>query len=232
MADNTYPGISFTRLARAAKSGMIDRRTTGEWSKLLGVSRQRLHQIRSVLGLPSRQAMVYRAVTARLSWKARAQALWRLGIYDHRGDCWKSLRESLCSRERFNSRSTGVKGSRRKVLHRLRCGYPQRNACFDLPSCGHPWCINPEHQRLIGFGNLTHVRGLPRAERVAAALEAGLSFAEIARREGIHYRYVSQINIGLRMRGVRDKYPIRAVRRRRQPKLGIRDNGKTTLGRK
>jgi hypothetical protein len=220
MADNTHQGISFTRLARAALRGTLDRRTAEEWSKLLGVSRQRFHQIRSVLGLPSRRAMVHKALTARLSWKARAQVLWRLGIYDRRGDCWKSSRESFSSGGRSSPRPTDVKGSRRRVLHRLRYGYPQGNGCFDLPTCGHRWCINPEHQRLIGFGIMTRLRALPRAERIAGALEAGQSLAEIARREGIHPRYVSQINSGFRVRGVRDKYPIRAVRRGRQPKLG------------
>jgi uncharacterized protein YerC len=76
---------------------------------------------------------------------------------------------------------------------------------------------------LIGLGITTQLRALQQAERVAAALEAGQNYSEIARRERISPRYVSQINTGLSMRGVRDKYPIRAVRRRRQPKLGIRD---------
>jgi hypothetical protein len=105
----------------------------------------------------------------------------------------------------------------------LRYGYAQRNASFDLPTCGHHWCINPEHQRLVGFGAITHLRALPRAERVAAALEAGQNYGEIARREGISHHFISQINTGFRMRGVRDKYPIRVCRPGRQPKTGIRD---------
>ena len=86
---------------------------------------------------------------------------------------------------------------------------------FDAPTCGHPWCINPEHQKTVGTGVLIHRRAMPRVERVAAALEAGQGYLEIARREGIHPNYVSQINTGIRMHGVREKYPIRPVRKRR-----------------
>jgi hypothetical protein len=223
MADKTNRGSPFIRLARAAQRRTIDRRSAEEWAKLLGVSRQRYHQIRSVLGLPSRQSLVYKAVTAKLGWKARAQTLWQLGVYDRRGGCLSSSRESLSSGGRLSPRSTQVTGSRRRVLHRLRYGYPQRNGCFDQPTCGHDWCINPEHQKLIGFGVITQLRARSRAERVATALEAGQSHSEIARREGISPRYISQINTGRCMHGVRDKYPIRAGRRGRKSKRRIRD---------
>jgi transcriptional regulator with XRE-family HTH domain len=219
-------GSSFPRLARAAKRGTLDRRSAEEWTKLLGVSRQRFHQIKSALGIPSRRALVRKAVTARSSWKARAPVLWRLGIYDRQGDCWSSSRASLSTGGRLNPSPADVKGSKRRVLHRLRYGYSQRNGCFELPTCGHDWCIRPEHQKLIGFGVSTQLRAISRAERVASALEAGQSYREIARREGISPRYVSQINTGRGMRGVRDKYPIRVGRRGRRPKLETRDGAK------
>jgi hypothetical protein len=215
MADNTHPGNSYYRLAGAVQRGTIDRRSAEEWAKLLGVSRQRYHQIRTELGLPARRVLVRRAVTDRLSWKARARVLWQLGIYDRQGDCWKSTRVSFNTGGRLNPQPTDAKGSKRRVLHRLRYGHTHRNACFDRPTCGHDWCINPEHQKLIGFGVITQLLARARAERVASALEAGFGNIEIARREGISARYVSQINSGYCLHGVRDKYPIRVGRRGR-----------------
>ena len=225
-----HKGKPFASLAQATKQGTIDRRSAEEWTKILGVSRQRYHQIRILLGLPSRQSLIYKAVTAPLAWKTRAQTLWQLGVYDREGNCWKSPFVNFRSVERLGPRSKYVLGSRRGVLHRLRNGYAQNNARFDPPTCGHDWCIKPEHQKLIGFGIIPVLRALPRAERVATALEAGLKYGEIARREGISPGYVAQINRGDGMHGVRDKYPIRAIRHRKQSKPKDRD-GSTPRGR-
>jgi len=215
MADNRRRGSGIKLLARAAQRGTLYRRNAEEWARLLGVSRQRFHQIRSLLRLPTRRALIRRALTEELSWKARAKELWRLGIYDRRGDCWAVSRTNSVRCIGLNY--GGPKGSKRKVLFWLRYGRAQAHGCFDRPTCGHGWCIKPEHQDSLGIGALLHRYALPRAERIAVALEAGQRQSVIARREGVHLKYVSQINTGERGRGVRKKYPIRAPLTRTSP---------------
>jgi hypothetical protein len=201
---------AISRLERAAQKNLFYRRTADEWAKLLGVSRQRFHQIRELLQLPTHRMMVHQALTGPLTWDARAQALWRLGIYNRRGDCWETAHTRSKSAGTLSSLPSDVKGDKRKVLYRLRYGNLPSRSCFEPPSCGHPWCINPEHQKSVTIGVRLHRLALPRTERIAAALEAGERRTEIARREGVHPDYVSQINLGIRGRGVRKKYPIRA----------------------
>ena len=207
--ERKHQGIPYHRLAQAAQSGTFYRRTPDEWAKLLGVSRQRFHQIRVLLRLPTHRATILIARTARMDWPARAQAFWQLGVYDRRGACWSS-------HERFTTLFTGREWRQQRILYRLRYGRIEPGCGLGRPSCGHRWCINPEHQSLVSHNVRQHRRALPRAERVAVALEAGLTNVQIARQEGVSPAFVSQINTGASVRGVRNRYPIRKPRKRRR----------------
>jgi hypothetical protein len=214
MADNRHLGRSGSRLERAAREGAFYRLTADEWSDSLGISRQRFHQIRCRLGLPTRRAAIHQALTDRLSWKARSEALWRVGIFNRRGDCWETMHSHAHVSGGIVSRRSGVKGDKRKVLFALRYWSLPSRSIFGRPACGHRWCINPEHQIPVDISLLLHQPARSRVERIAAALEAGERQVDIALREGVHSLHVSKINRGLIGRGVREKYPIRAPLKR------------------
>ena len=206
-----HRGIPFETLEQAAKDGTFYRQTPDEWAVQLKVSRQRFHQIRELLELPTHRTVMHKAHARRLPWKDRAAALWQLGVYDPRGGCW--TQHVHC--ETF---FTGDAWRKRRSLFRLRYGRIAAGTGFDLPTCGKSWCINPEHQKPVSTSVLQHRRALPRAERVARALEAGESYKEIARREGVSASWVSRVNTGVSVRGVRAKYPIHGTRLTPGPK--------------